>query len=720
MKSEENPYFYSFSRSLLMTIHAFIQSNSGLPDSSISNTLTLLQEGATVPFIARYRKERTSALDEVQITQIRDLAKKYEDLIARQQTVLNAIEEQGKLTSELKAKIEACFDSNVLEDLYLPYKQKRLTRGEKAKKLGLEPLAKLIISQRGGDPYQLASRFVKGEVVDEDMAISGAKDIMAEYMNENAVFRSKMRTMFQRKSILTSKIMKGKKEIGDKYKDYFDFNEPLYKIPSHRFLALFRGEREGILGLKAMPEKEQALEMMERFFVKSNDACGELVAETCKDAYTRLVAPSLENEVIQEAKEKADKEAIQVFSTNLKQLLLAPPLGAKRILAIDPGFRTGCKVVCLDESGGLLTNTTIYPHPPQSERDKAAAKIYELVQAYKIQAIAIGDGTAGRETENLIKHIRFDRDLEVFSVREDGASIYSASAIARKEFPDYDVTVRGSVSIGRRLMDPLAELVKIDPKSVGVGQYQHEVNQTMLKNALDDVVVSAVNAVGVDLNTASPYLLSYVSGLGMSLAENIVTFRSENGPFQSRQALKKVKRLGDKAFEQSAGFLRIRNGQNPLDNSAVHPESYSIVEQIAKKSKVGIPELIGNEQLLNGLKAADFPEVDAYTFNDIVAELKKPGRDPRKKAKVLEFSQSIRTISDLAVGMKLPGIVTNVTAFGAFVNLGIKENGLIHKCNLADVYVDDPAQFIALHEHVEVEVIEVDVERKRVGLKKLP
>lgn len=702
-----------------MTIHAYIKSNSGLTDNSILNTLSLLNEGATVPFIARYRKERTGALDEVQITQIRDLAKKYDDLIARQQTVLNVIEEQGKLTPELRAKIVACFDSNVLEDLYLPFKQKRLTRGEKAKKLGLEPLAKLIISQRGGDPYQLASRFVKGEVVDEDMAISGAKDIMAEYMNENAVFRSKMRTMFQRKSILTSKIMKGKKEIGDKYKDYFDFNEPLYKIPSHRFLALFRGEREGILGLKALPEKVHALEMMERFFVKSNDACGELVAETCKDAYVRLVAPSLENEVIQEAKEKADKEAIQVFSTNLKQLLLAPPLGAKRILAIDPGFRTGCKVVCLDESGGLMTNTTIYPHPPQSERDKASAKIYELVQAYKIQAIAIGDGTAGRETENLIKHIRFDRDLEVFSVREDGASIYSASSIARKEFPNYDVTVRGAVSIGRRLMDPLAELVKIDPKSVGVGQYQHEVNQTMLKSAQDDVVVSAVNAVGVDLNTASPYLLSYVSGLGMSLAENIVTYRSENGPFQSRQALKKVKRLGDKAFEQSAGFLRIRNGQNPLDNSAVHPESYSTVEQIAQKSKVGILELIGNEQLLNGLKAADFPEVDAYTFNDIVAELKKPGRDPRKKAKVLEFSQSIRTISDLVVGMKLPGIVTNVTAFGAFVNLGIKENGLIHKSNLADVYVDDPAQFIALHEHVEVEVIEVDVERKRVGLKKL-
>lgn len=719
VKSIRIRYFYGFSRSLAMTIHAFIKSNSGLPDNSILNTLTLLNEGATVPFIARYRKERTGALDEVQIAHIRDLAKKYQELVARQQTVLHAIDEQGKLTPELKGKIELCFDANVLEDLYLPYKQKRLTRGEKAKKLGLEPLAKMIISQRGGDPYQMADRFVKGEVTDEEMAIAGAKDIMAEYMNENAVFRAKLRTLFQRKSVLTSKIMKGKKEVGDKYKDYFEFSEPLYKIPSHRFLALFRGEREGILGLKAMPEKGVALDLMERFFVKSDDACGQVVAEVCKDAYSRLLAPSLENEVIQEAKEKADKEAIQVFSTNLKQLLLAPPLGCKRILAIDPGFRTGCKVVCLDESGGLLTNVTIYPHPPQAERDKASAKIYELVQAYKIEAIAIGDGTAGRETENLIKHIRFDRDLEVFSVREDGASIYSASSIARKEFPDYDVTVRGSVSIGRRLMDPLAELVKIDPKSVGVGQYQHEVNQTLLKNALDDVVVSAVNAVGVDLNTASPYLLSYVSGLGTSLAENIIAYRTENGPFQSRQELKKVKRLGDKAFEQSAGFLRIRNGHNPLDNSAVHPESYPFVERIAKKMKVEVPDLIGNEQLLSGLRAADFSEVDAYTFHDIIAELKKPGRDPRKKAKVLEFSQSIRTISDLIVGMKLPGIVTNVTAFGAFVNLGIKENGLIHKSNLADVYVDDPAQYISLNEHVEVEVLEVDVDRKRVGLKRI-
>jgi uncharacterized protein len=702
-----------------MTIHTYIQNNSGLAPKSITNTMQLLGEGATVPFISRYRKEMTGGLDEVEITTIRDLSKKFEELTARQQTILKAIEEQGKMTPELKEKVSTCFDSNVLEDLYLPYKQKRLTRGEKAKKLGLEPLAKMIISQRGGDPMQMADRFVKGEVVDEEMALAGAQDIIAEYMNENAVFRAKMRTMFQRKGVLTSKIMKGKKEEGEKYRDYFEFSEPLHKVPSHRFLALFRGEREGILGIKAAPEKEDALEMMERFFVKSNDACGALVEATCKDAYTRLVSPSLENDVIQEAKERADKEAIRVFSTNLRQLLLAPPLGSKRILAIDPGFRTGCKVVCLDESGNLLTNTNIYPHPPQLEKDKASAKIYELVQAYKIDAIAIGDGTAGRETETFIKHIRFDRDLDVFVVREDGASIYSASPIARKEFPDFDVTVRGSVSIGRRLMDPLAELVKIDPKSVGVGQYQHEVNQTQLKDALDDVVISAVNAVGIDLNTASSYLLSYVSGLGPSLAENIVAYRQENGAFKSRAELKKVKRLGDKAYEQSAGFLRIRNGANPLDNSAVHPETYAFVEKLAKKLQLDVPAIIGNEAMLKDLKAAEFPEVDSYTFADIIAELKKPGRDPRQKAKVLEFDSTIRTIGDLRAGMILPGIVTNVTAFGAFVNIGIKENGLIHKSNLANVYVEDPSKFISLHEHVRVEVMEVDVERKRVGLRRV-
>jgi uncharacterized protein len=702
-----------------MEIKGFVQSNSGINEKSVINTIHLLNEGATIPFIARYRKEMTGGLDEVQIALIRDLSKKFEDLISRQNTIIKAIEEQNKLTDELKSKLLACFDSNILEDLYLPFKQKRLTRGEKAKKLGLEPLAKMIISQKGGNPSQMAIRFVKGEVVDEEMAIEGAKDIMAEYMNENVNFRAKMRTLFQRKSILSTKVMKGKAEIGEKYKDYFDFSEQLYKIPSHRFLALFRGEREGILGLKSIPNKEEAIDMTERYFVRSNDECGKIVAETCKDAFSRLISPSLENETINEAKEKADKEAIKVFTTNLRQLLLAPPLGSKRILAIDPGFRTGCKVVCLDESGNLLTNTTIFPHPPQSERDKSSAKIFELVQAYKIEAVAIGDGTAGRETENLIKHIRFDRDLEVFSVREDGASIYSASSIARKEFPDYDVTVRGSVSIGRRLMDPLAELVKIDPKSVGVGQYQHEVNQNLLKDALDDVVISAVNSVGIDLNTSSAYLLSYVSGLGLSLAENIVQHRQENGPFKSRLELLKVKRLGDKAFEQSAGFLRIRNGENPLDNSSVHPESYKIVEKIAQKLKVKIPELIGNDFLLTALSSADFPEVDKYTFEDIVAELRKPGRDPRKKAQVLEFSNAIRTIADLKIGMKLPGIVTNVTAFGAFINIGIKENGLIHKSNLAEVFVEDPAQFISLHEHVEVEVLELDIERKRVGLKRV-
>jgi uncharacterized protein len=697
----------------------YIVSNSGLPPRSVSNTLSLLGEGATVPFIARYRKERTGGLDEVEIAKVRDLAKKYEDLISRQQTILTAIEEQSKMTPELKEKVLSCFDPNVLEDIYLPFKQKKQTRADKARKLGLEPLAKMIMSQRGGDPEVMAERFVKGEVFDEVMALNGARDIISEWINENSVARSRMRQHFQRRAMLTSKLIKGKEEEGAKYRDYFDFSEALNRCASHRFLALFRAEREGILSLKAQPQQDEAIEQLERFFVKGNDACSKIVAEACVDAYKRLMCPSLENELISEAKEKADLEAIKIFSTNLRQLLLAPPLGAKRILAIDPGYRTGCKVVCVDESGNLLTNVTIYPHPPQNESSAAQAKIAQLVQAYKIDAIAIGDGTAGRETESFIKRIRFDRDLEVFVVREDGASIYSASSIARKEFPDYDVTVRGAVSIGRRLMDPLAELVKIDPKSIGVGQYQHEVNQNQLKDALDDVVVSCVNSVGVDLNTASPFLLSYVSGLGPSLAENIVEFRTENGGFRSREELRKVKRLGDKAFEQAAGFLRVREGKHPLDNSSVHPESYRQVEGIAKKLGIALVDLIGNEKVLNGLKKEDFHDIDSYTFEDIVKELKKPGRDPRKKAKVLEFDRSIRTIEDLKTGMILPGIVTNVTAFGAFVNIGIKENGLIHKSNLADVYVDDPAKYISLHEHVDVQVMEIDIVRKRVGLKKL-
>ncbi len=702
-----------------MQQHEFIQSNSGLNGKSITNTLNLLNEGATVPFISRYRKEMTGGLDEVEITTIRDLAKKHDELIARQNTILSSIEEQGKLTPELKDKITSCFESTVLEDLYLPYKQKRQTKGDKAKKLGLEPLARMIMTQRGGDPENMAEKFVKGDVEDEEMAISGAKDIMAEWMNENSAARARMRQMFQRKSILASKLVKGKEEEGAKYRDYFDFSEPLYKCASHRFLALIRAEREGFISLKAQPDQQEAIESLERFFVKGNDACAEIVAEACKESYKRLMCPSLENELLNEAKEKADKEAIKVFSTNLRQLLLAPPVGSKRVLAIDPGFRTGCKVVCLDESGNLLTNATIYPHPPQNESSAAQAKIAQLVQAYKIEAIAIGDGTAGRETEAFIKKTRFDRDLEVYVVREDGASIYSASPIARKEFPDFDVTVRGSVSIGRRLMDPLAELVKIDAKSVGVGQYQHEVNQTQLKEALDDVVISCVNTVGVDLNTASPYLLSYVSGLGPTLAENIVAYRTENGGIKSRDELKKVKRLGDKAFEQAAGFLRVRDAENPLDNSSVHPESYKLVSSMAKKLKVDIKEMVGNEELLKAIKKTDFPDIDGYTFDDIIKELKKPGRDPRKKAKVLEFDNSIRTIDDLRIGMILPGIVTNVTAFGAFVNIGIKENGLIHKSQLAETYVEDPAQFISLHEHVEVQVLEVDAARKRVGLKRI-
>ncbi|MCR9172909.1 MAG: RNA-binding transcriptional accessory protein [bacterium] len=702
-----------------MQKNQFVVNQTGASERAVSNTLQLINEGATVPFIARYRKEKTGGLDEVVITAIRDFGEKYDELIARQQTIVNAIEEQGRLDERLKSKILDCFDPVRLEDIYLPYKQKRLTRGEKARKLGLEPLAKMIMSQRGGDPEQMADRFIKGEVYDEEMAIAGAKDIIAEWVNENETLRDRLRQQFDRHATLSAKLVKGKEQEGEKYKDYFDHSESLQRCPSHRFLAIHRAAKEGVLNLKARPDEERALQNVTRFFVKSHDECGAIVEEACKDAYKRLLRPSLENEAIAKAKEKADKDAINVFAKNLRQLLLSPPLGSKRILAIDPGFRTGCKVVCIDEKGNLLTNTTIFPHPPQKEMSKAKSKIAQLVEAYKIEAIAVGDGTAGRETEQMVKHIRFDRDVAVFVVREDGASIYSASSIARKEFPDYDVTVRGAVSIGRRLMDPLAELVKIDPKSVGVGQYQHEVNQTALKKALDDVVVSSVNAVGVDVNTASAHLLSYVSGLGPTLAENIVAYRDEKGRIDSRQELKKVKRLGDKAFEQAAGFIRIRDGKNPLDNSAVHPESYAVVEEIARKKATTTEALLGSSGLLNGLKHDDFSEIDAFTFKDIVEELKKPGRDPREAAKVLEFDHRLKTIEDVQPGMTLNGIVTNVTNFGAFVNIGIKENGLIHKSQLADHYVEDPSEYIALHEHVEVQVLEVDLGRKRIGLKRL-
>ncbi len=702
-----------------MQKNEFVVNYTGARENAVKNVLSLLDDGATVPFISRYRKERTGGLDEVVIAAIRDSSKKFDEIIARQKTILSAIEEQGKLDGNLKSQIENCFDTIRLEDLYLPFKQKRVTRGEKAKKLGLEPLAKMIMSQRGGDPEVMAERFLKGEVYEIEDAINGAKDIIAEWINENVRLREKLRDQFSRNAVLQAKLVKGKEEQGEKYKDYFDHSESLSRCASHRFLAIHRAQKEGILSLKARPDDEYSTETVRRFFVKGNDACSDLVEEACDDAYKRLLRPSLENEAIGKAKEKADTDAIKVFSKNLRQLLLSAPLGSKRTLAIDPGFRTGCKVVCLDEQGNILHNETIFPHPPQKESSKAKSKLAQLVQAYKIEAMAIGDGTAGRETESLVKNIHFDREVAVFSVREDGASIYSASSIARKEFPEFDVTVRGAISIGRRLMDPLAELVKIDPKSVGVGQYQHEVNQNELKSALDDVVVSSVNAVGVDVNTASAYLLSYVSGLGPTLAENIIEYRKENGSIKSRQELKNVKRLGDKAFEQSAGFIRIRDGVNPLDNSSVHPESYPIVEMIAKKKSMRVEQLLGATEVLSSLRKEDFPEIDGFTFSDLISELKKPGRDPRQKAKVLEFDHRLKTIDDVQAGMTLTGIVTNVTNFGAFVNIGIKENGLIHKSQLADHYVEDPSEYINLHDHVEVQVIEVDPTRKRIGLKRL-
>jgi uncharacterized protein len=697
----------------------YIHQHINLNEKFIQNVISMLDEGSTIPFIARYRKERTNGMDELEIGRIRDLSKAFDELIHRQQSICKAISEQGKLTNELSKRIMDCFDPAILEDLYLPYKQKKLTRGEKARKLGLEPLAKDLMVQKGADPYVLASRYTRSDIPDEEDALAGACDIIAEWMNEHAGVRSKLRYLFQRKAVLRTKVSKGKETEAVKYRDYFDFSESIQRSASHRFLALYRAQREGLLSLRVIPEDEEAIDLIERYFVKGNDECSKLIAKTCKDAYKRLLQPSLENECISLKKEQADQEAIKVFASNLRQLLLAPPLGNKRILAIDPGFRTGCKIVCLDEKGELLHNSTVFPHPPQKEFAQAQSKLSQLVQSYKIEAIAIGDGTAGRETETWVKRTKFDREVAVFVVREDGASIYSASPIARKEFPSFDVTVRGAVSIGRRLMDPLSELVKIDAKSIGVGQYQHEVNQSKLKESLDDVVLSSVNTVGVDVNTASPYLLSYVSGLGPSLAENVIAHRTENGLFKSREELKSVKRLGAKAYEQAAGFLRISGATNPLDNSSVHPESYPHVNKMAKHLGVGIEELVGNNTLVGKLNAKDFPYIDSFTFTDILSELKKPGRDPRKQAQVLEFDDTIRSIEDLRTGMKLPGIITNVTAFGAFVNIGIKENGLIHKSNLSDQYVNDPSEFVSLHQHVQVEVMEVDVHRKRIGLKKL-
>ncbi len=692
-----------------------------LPAHRIANTLKLLQGGATIPFISRYRKEATGGLDEVQIGDIQTRYEKLCELSKRKETVLSTIEEQGKLTPELKARISACWNATELEDIYLPFKPKRKTRAEAARAKGLEPLALLLMMQKENNLAAKVRNFVKGEVKDEEDALKGARDILAEQISEDERSRNLMRNQFQRQALIQSKVVKGKEaeEASAKYRDYFDFCEPLKKCSSHRLLALRRGESEGVLKVTIFPEDEDMCnERLQRLFVRANNECAHQVEEALTDAYKRLLKPAIETEFAALSKEKADEEAIRVFAENLRQLLLAPPLGQKRVMGIDPGFRTGCKVVCLDAQGTLLHNEAIYPHPPKSEYAQAARKIVKLVEQYKIEAIAIGNGTASRETEQFVTSQRYDREVQVFVVSEDGASIYSASKTAREEFPDYDVTVRGAVSIGRRLMDPLAELVKIDAKSIGVGQYQHDVDQTKLKASLDQTVESCVNLVGVNVNTASKHLLTYVSGLGPTLAQNIVDYRTENGPFESRRQLLKVPRMGAKAYEQCAGFLRIPQAKNPLDNSAVHPESYPIVEQMAKDLNCTVADLIKDKELRSkiDLKKYVTDTVGLPTLTDILQELDKPGRDPRQKIQVFEFDKNVRTLDDLQEGMELPGIVTNITNFGCFVDIGIKENGLVHVSQLADRFVSNPADVVRIHQHVRVKVMSIDRERKRIQL----
>lgn len=692
-----------------------------LPAHRIANTLKLLQGGATIPFISRYRKEATGGLNEVQIGDIQTRYEKLCELSKRKETVLSTIEEQGKLTPELKSRISACWNATELEDIYLPFKPKRKTRAETARAKGLEPLALLLMMQKENNLAAKVRNFVKGEVKDEEDALKGARDILAEQISEDERSRNLMRNQFQRQALIQSKVVKGKEaeEASAKYRDYFDFCEPLKKCSSHRLLALRRGESEGVLKVTIFPEDEDMCnERLQRLFVRANNECAHQVEEALTDAYKRLLKPAIETEFAALSKEKADEEAIRVFAENLRQLLLAPPLGQKRVMGIDPGFRTGCKVVCLDAQGTLLHNEAIYPHPPKSEYAQAARKIVKLVEQYKIEAIAIGNGTASRETEQFVTSQRYDREVQVFVVSEDGASIYSASKTAREEFPDYDVTVRGAVSIGRRLMDPLAELVKIDAKSIGVGQYQHDVDQTKLKASLDQTVESCVNLVGVNVNTASKHLLTYVSGLGPTLAQNIVDYRTENGPFESRRQLLKVPRMGAKAYEQCAGFLRIPQAKNPLDNSAVHPESYPIVEQMAKDLNCTVADLIKDKELRSkiDLKKYVTDTVGLPTLTDILQELDKPGRDPRQKIQVFEFDKNVRTLDDLQEGMELPGIVTNITNFGCFVDIGIKENGLVHVSQLADRFVSNPADVVRIHQHVRVKVMSIDHERKRIQL----
>lgn len=689
-----------------------------LPLPQVRNTIGLLESGATIPFISRYRKEMTGGLNEVQITDVKNWLDKLTELKARKDTILNALEKQEKLTPELKARIESSWDSNEIEDIYLPYKPKRVTRAEMARKRGLEPLAKLIAAQK--EPF-LSGRvpaFVQGEVKDEEEALSGARDIIAEWVNENERTRNQVRFAF-RQAVISAKVIKGKEEDGAKYRNYFQFEEKLSRCQSHRLLAVRRGEEEGFLRVSIAPADDDAcLESLYRQYKRNNGACWEQFQLAIDDAYKRLLKPSIESEFAKSSKLKADEEAIRVFADNLRQLLLAPPLGQKRVLGIDPGYRTGCKVVCLDAQGNLLHNETIYPHPPKNERKKAEIKIQHLVEAYNIDAISIGNGTASRETEEFITNIRYTKPVKVFVVSEDGASVYSASAVARAEFPEYDVTVRGAVSIGRRLMDPLAELVKIDPKSIGVGQYQHAVDQALLKKSLDQTVESCVNLVGVNVNTASKELLTYISGLGPVLAQNIVQYRAENGPFVCRKDLKKVPRLGEKAFEQCAGFLRIPNGSNPLDNSAVHPESYPVVEKMAADLHCTVGELMKRKELKQQIRLEKYQtdQIGMPTLQDIMKELDKPGRDPRSEIQEFSFNPDIHTIDDLQEGMVLPGIVTNITNFGCFVDVGIKENGLVHISELADRFVSNPADVVSIHQHVQVRVLSIDTTRKRVQL----
>ena len=686
----------------------------------VKNTVSLLNDGATVPFIARYRKEVTESLDEFQITRIRDRMGQMLALDKRKEVILKSIEEQDLLTDELRDKIAKVDNMSELEDIYLPYKPKRKTRGTIAKAKGLEPLAKMIMLQNNDDVESMALKFVnpEKEVQDVDKALAGARDIIAEWINEHQYARKRVREKYQRFSLITATVTKGKEQDGIKYKNYFEWEENLSKSPSHRVLAMLRGEREGFLSLKVSPNKDDVLDILDNIFLKEENKSTKQVGKAIDDSYKRLIHPSMETEMKTIARERADEKAVEVFVENLRQLLLAAPLGEKNVLAIDPGFRTGCKVVCLDRQGKLLHNETIYPHPPESDVKQAVKKITSLVDAYKIEAIAIGNGTAGRETERFIKSMRFSKDIIAVMVNESGASIYSASKVARDEFPDYDITVRGAVSIGRRLMDPLAELVKIDPKSIGVGQYQHDVDQKLLAKSLEDTVESCVNAVGVEVNTASKDLLSFVSGVGPVLADNIIKFRDENGAFNSREDFKKVKRFGPKVFEQAAGFLRIQNATNMLDKSAVHPESYGIVSLMAKKVGAGIDDLVRDESLRRKISLKEFvsEKVGMPTLKDIMEELDKPGRDPRKKFDVFEFAQGINDISDLKEGMIVPGIVTNITDFGAFVDVGVHQDGLIHISELADRFIKDPKEIVSLNQKVNVKVISVDIGRRRIQL----